>query len=555
MPTKDTDTRTSLVICGPPTANGDLHVGHVAGPYVGADVHVRYLRAVGREAVFASCTDDYQTYTVTTAARLGTTPPELVARSAALIKSTFDGMGIDLDGFSPTDEGYKATVYDYVNRLHVKGKFRLRTVRLPFGERSRGFLVEGFIGGDCPTCLADSRGGFCEGCGHPIDFDALIEPYSILDPGEQISFREVEILVFPVEEYREQLRAYYEEKAPGWRPHLVTLMRELLARPLPDYPITYPVEWGLPAPFAETPGQTLNAWVEGMPASMYCTAYSQRQTGFDPPSNDDAWRAQHGARPIVFMGFDPLYVWAVVHVAELMAHEGRYALTDTFLVNEFYELENEKFSTSKGHVVWARDLVAEVPRDIVRYYLNLSAPEHARTNFSRAAMDQIVGRRLVEPWNELAVLLAKLTAEADGEAGSLPVSPETPKRAAAMVDRFSLCYELESFSLSRAADLVAQYVERLRAHAQRAREEMLDREQLRPRLGDLFLQLRALICCASPILIDLAARAAQAGGFDLRISASEFEVSQTTAFHVPGLALRVVPENRADAPSTAASTV
>src|SRR5436305_7058338 len=93
------DTRPVLVIGGPPTANGDLHVGHVAGPYVGADVHVRYLRAVGREAVFASCTDDYQTYTVTTAARLRTTPPELVARPAALIKSTFDGMGIDLDGF------------------------------------------------------------------------------------------------------------------------------------------------------------------------------------------------------------------------------------------------------------------------------------------------------------------------------------------------------------------------------------------------------------------------------------------------------------------------
>ena len=92
-------------------------------------------------------------------------------------------MGIDLDGFSPTDDGYRSTVYDYVGRLYEMGKFRLRTVRLPYGERSRQFLVEGFVGGDCPTCLADSRGGFCEACGHPIDFDGLIEPYSILDRG------------------------------------------------------------------------------------------------------------------------------------------------------------------------------------------------------------------------------------------------------------------------------------------------------------------------------------------------------------------------------------
>jgi methionyl-tRNA synthetase len=532
--------RRSLVICGPPTANGDLHVGHVAGPYVGADVHVRYLRAVGRDAVFASCTDDYQTYTVTTATRLGTTPPELVAKSAEQIQGTFEAMGIHLDGFSATDDGYKAAVYDYWGRLHAAGKLRLRKVRLPYGERSGRFLVEGFIGGDCPTCLADSRGGFCEGCGHPIDFDGLLEPYSILDKGEPITYREVEILVFPVEEYREQLRAYYKDKTPGWRPHLVTLMHELLERPWPDYPVTYPLEWGLPALFPETPGQTLNAWIEGMPASMYCSAYAERKMGLDAPGHDDAWRAGRGARPIVFMGFDPLYVWALVHVAELIAHGDRYELTDTFLVNEFYELENEKFSTSKGHLVWARDLVAEVPRDVARFYLALSAPEHARTSFSRAVLDKIAGERLVEPWNELAVLLGKLTAEAGGGEGLLlPVSPQTPGQTAAMVGRFSLCYELESFSLGRAADLVVQYLERIRGQAHRASAQGLDRDELRLRLGDLFLQLRALVCCASPILIDLAAEAARAGGFELRMSASDFAVSHTAPFPVPGLALRV----------------
>jgi len=551
----DGATRPVLVIGGPPTSNGDLHIGHVAGPYVGADVHVRYLRAVGRETVFASCTDDSQTYVITSAARLGTTPPELVATSSALIKGTFEAMGIELDGFAPTDDGYRSTVYDYVNRLYANGKFRKRTVRLPYSESTGKFLVEGLVGGDCPTCLADSRGGFCESCGHPIDFDALIEPSSILDPDDKVTFREAEILVFPLEEYREQLTAFYAAKADMWRPHVVALMRELLAQPLPDFPITYPVEWGMSAPFAETPGQTLNAWLEGMPASMYCTAYSQRQLGIEPPANDDAWRAEHDAQLVVFMGFDPLFVWGLVHVAELMAHEGRYVLPDMLLVNEFYELENEKFSTSKGHVVWARDLVAEVPRDIVRFYLSLTAPEHARTNFSRATLDKVAGERLVGPWNELAATLAKLTAEVGGDGEPLPVSPETPSRAAAMVARFSLCFELTSFGLTRAADLVVQNVERLRVHAQRALAENLDRDILRVRLGDLFLQLRALLSCASPILIDLAARAACAGDFELRMSADAFDLAYTTAFSVPNLDLRAAPVGSTDLPSTATRMV
>jgi methionyl-tRNA synthetase len=534
------------VIAGPPTSNSDLHVGHVAGPYVGADVHVRYLRGVGREAVFASCTDDSQTFVVTTAARLGMTPPELVAKSSALIPRTFEAMGIELDGFSPTDDGYRSAVYDYVGRLYAKGKFHKRTVPLPYSERTGEFLVEGFVSGDCPTCLADCRGGFCEACGHPIEPGALIEPRSISDPDDVVTFRDADILVFPLEEYREQLTAYYAAKATTWRPRVLALMRELLAKPLPDYPITYPVEWGLPAPFPETPGQTLNAWVEGMPASMYCTAYAQRQLGIQPTADDDAWRAEHDARPVVFMGFDPLYVWALVHVAELMAHEGRYVLPDNFLCNEFYELENEKFSSSKGHLVWARDLVTEVPRDIVRFYLCLSAPEHARTSFSRATLDKLADQRLVGPWNELAAMLAKLTAEAGAGTEPLPVSAETPARAAAMVARFSLCYELTTFSLSRAADLVAQNVERLRVHAQRALAGDLDTGALRVRLGDLFLQLRALISCAAPILIDLAANAARTGDVDLRICASAFDLRQTTTFAVPSLSLRTAPAGQAD---------
>jgi methionyl-tRNA synthetase len=530
--------RPALIIGGPPTTNGDMHIGHVAGPYVAADVYSRYLRATGREVLFASGGDDSQTYVFTTAARLGTTPAELAAKSWEQIKGTWQAMGIDVDGFAPTDDGYRSNVYNYVNRLYELGKLRMRKVRLPYSEAKRMFLVEGLVGGECPTCLADSRGGICEGCGHPVDFDALINPYSIMDRSDPVSYREAEIMVFPLEEYREQLIAFHKSKQASWRPHCVQFIRELLAKPLPDFPITYPVEWGMPAPFAQTPGQTLNAWLEGMPASMYCHAFAQKQAGIQAPSNDDAWNAGHDAELVFFVGFDNLYIWAAVHIAELIAHEGKYILPDTILCNEFYELENEKFSTSKGHLVWARDLVAEVPRDIVRFYLNLSAPEHSRTNFSRAALDKVVTNRLIRPWNDLAAMLAKLTAEV-GDTEPLPVSQEAAGYAAAMVERFGLCFELSSFSLSRAADLIVQNIGRLRQHAERALNGEFDQDELRVRLGDLFLQLRALVTCASPILIDLADRAAKAGEFELRMTADAFDVGHTAAFAVPNLDMTI----------------
>jgi methionyl-tRNA synthetase len=534
--TADRDERPELVIIGGPTSNGDLHVGHVAGPCLGADVHVRYLRAAGHPVVFATGGDAHQTYVITAAARLGTTPGELAAKSWHLIKGTFEAVAIGLDGFAPTDDAYRAMVYRHVDRLYRLGKFRKRTVPLPYSERTGKFLVEGLVGGDCPTCLADSRGGFCEACGHPIDFGALIEPYSIMDRTDKVTLRDCEILVFPVEEYRERLIAHYAARETSMRPHPIALLRELLARPLPDYPVTYPVDWGLPAPFPETPGQMINAWLEGMPQSMYDTSFAQRQLGLDPPSDDDAWLAERGNRLVVFMGFDPLWVWGVVHVAELMAHEGRYILPDNLLCNEFCDLENEKFSTSKGHVVWARDLVAEVPRDVVRFYLGLTAPEHARTNFSRAALDKVSAQRLVDPWNDLVTALTKLTAEVGG--GPLPVSAQTPAMAAAMVSRFGLCFELDTFSLSRASELIAQNVERLRAQAQRALAEDFDEGTLRVCLGDLFLQVRALVCCAAPVLVDLAAEAAEAGGFGLTVSAAAFEVTRTATFAVPRLSMR-----------------
>ncbi|MGH2941885.1 MAG: class I tRNA ligase family protein, partial [Solirubrobacteraceae bacterium] len=516
--------RPVVIIGPPPTPNGDLHVGHMAGPYLAADVHARYLRAHGRPVVYATATDDSQTYVLASARKLGTTPAALARKSWHEIRRTLGLMGISVDGFAPIDEDYRAAVLDFLTELHAAGKFRLRTVRLPYSEKHGEYLMEGLIEGDCPICLAESRGGQCETCGHAIDVDELIDPRSRLDATDVLTTREAQILVLPMEEYRDQLTAYHTSREPHWRPHVVQLARELLARPLPDFPITYPTRWGIEAPFAETPGQVINAWAEGMAQWMYCTTYAERQMGQERGAYDEPWRAERDIQLVYFLGFDNGYICGMAHVALLLAYEGRYVLPDTIVSNEFYELENEKFSTSKGHVVRVPDLLAEVPRDLIRFYLALTCPEHQRTNFSRTALDKITAQRLVEPWNRLADLLGEAVAAAGGGAGALPVSAAARGRAAAMLERFRACYELGGFSMARAADLVVVQLDRLQRRAAQlgGAQAGSGLEQL----GDLFLEVNALVAGASPITIDLAAAVARAGGLDGALRPGALDVAE-----------------------------
>jgi methionyl-tRNA synthetase len=513
-----------IIIAPPPTPNGDLHIGHIAGPYLAGDVYARYLRALGRQVVFTTGTDDSQTYVLASARRAGRTPEELAASSWLDIRRSLDLMGISVDGFAPFDDGYRATVRKFVDSLHTAGKFRERIVPIPYAERTGEFLMEGLVAGECPHCLSESRGGLCETCGLPIDFGELIDPRSTVDPAEPLTSRDTTVLVLPMEDYREQLTAYYTARQPYWRPHMRQLIEQALAHPLPDFPVTYPSSWGIPAEFPQVPGQVLNAWVEGMPASMYCTYHGAGREG----EHDELWRAEGAAELVYFLGFDNAYFWGMNHLALLMAHEGRYIVPEMIVCNEFYELENEKFSTSKGHVLWTGDLLADVPRDLVRFYLALTCPEHQRTNFSLTGLRQVTSQRLAEPWNQLATALAKAAADAGGDQIVLPVSDAARAHAAALAVRFQACYELNSFSLHRAADLIATQVARLADHAARLSE---NRQSEGPGpLGDLFFETRVLLAGAAPVLIDLAAAVGTAGR---EITLSRLDATEISPFPLP----------------------
>lgn len=490
--------RPAVVIAATPTPNGDLHVGHLAGPYLSADIYARRLRALGRPVTFTTCTDDSQSYVLASARRKGVTPGELSAGAGAAIEKSLDAMGISMSGLPPTDATYRATVLDFVTRLHRDGRLRLRTVSLPYARSSGQFLYDGLVSGECPVCLAGSSAGACEGCGHPNNFTELLRPYSTLDPDDPVGHRECTVLVLPAEEYRDRIERHFARVSPGWRPHAVQLFREILARPLPDIPVTVPGEWGIEAPFDETPGQILYPWIEAMPASIYATWWEAgRRTGEPAAEIDAHWLAREDAELVCFHGFDNVYHWALMDLVMLLAHGDRYITPVSNVCNEFYELDHAKFSTSRNHLINSGELLENAPRDVARFVLALTAPEYQRTNYSHDSARDLARDRLVEPWNALADALGALVGAAGTE--PLPVSDEGRRRAAAIGARYSAAYTLATFSPAQAADTTAQQIGRLRQAAAAAGPGAT-----RDPLGDLLVQVAAVLTGAAPILIDTA---------------------------------------------------
>jgi methionyl-tRNA synthetase len=480
-----------VVISPAPTANGDLHLGHLAGPFLAADAYTRYARAAGQEVLFGTGIQDTQTYVVTTAHRLGITPRALAARSAEDVEATLAALGIRVDGFTSLDERVTKVVVDFIDRLHSAGRLRLRAITFPYSPRTGEFLVDGYVRGGCPVCLADACGGQCEGCGHPIAAGELIDPRSTMHPDDPVEPREARVLVLPMEEHRDGLHDYFARHGSTMRPHMAQAVQEMLSRPLADYPITFPISWGIPAPFPEVAGQAINSFAEAMAWSIHCTAVSAEQRGAVLAAEDELWFPEAGSKVVFFLGFDNTYPFALAGIAMLLAHGNRYGLPAQFVTNEFYELENEKFSTSRGHVVWGRDLAAEVPRDLIRFHLAATSPELQRADFSRAALDRVTETRLVRPWNRVAAKVDEWAGH-----GPLPVSERSRAAAQRIVERFAAAYELPRFCLSRAAETLAEQLGRL------------DRLAVVPReAGDFCHEVDVVLRCAAPILIDLAERA------------------------------------------------
>lgn len=499
-------TRERLMVISPgPTANGDLHLGHLAGPFLAADVCRRYARARGEDAMFGTGMHFSQNYVVTAATRLGVRPEELRLSSAAQVAETLAAMGIEADGFVCLDDTYRKTVVGFCERLHALDKLKRRVVKLPYSASKGEYLLDSYVRGGCPFCLADGNAGLCESCGHPVDPGELIDPRPAWDPGEPVEWREAEILVFSPEEYRAELTEYFIRLGPSMRPHMAQLIEEMLSRPLPDYPVTQPGTWGIPAPFPGFRDQVIYTHLEGIPFSMYTTAMAAGRNGAPLAATDELWRTDSGTEVVYFLGLDATYPFAIAGTAMLMAL-GDYVLPSRFVTNDFYELAGDKFSTSRDHVVSGRELAAEVPRDLIRFHLAATSPEFQRTDFTRDALARVTGTRLTRPWNRVAAKAGEWAGR-----GPLAVSGRSRFAVQRVLERFADAYGVRRFSLTAAASTMAEQLSRLDCW-----------EPSPDEAGDFCYEVDLLLRCAAPILIDLAAQALPDTTIPDRACATEF---------------------------------
>ncbi|MEE4418761.1 class I tRNA ligase family protein [Streptomyces bugieae] len=438
--------RSFLVTATPPTTNGDLHLGHLSGPYLAADVFCRAQRMLGHTALYVTGGDDHQSYVVATARRLGVEPTDLAARCNRDIRETLHLADIAVDAFTTPDEPYRARVRDFFARLHRAGRLARRTWTFPYDPATGRHLLEGFAAGYCPACLAETCGAICETCGHPNEPATLLYQ-TPTGAGQAVTEpREADVLVLPLEDYRGRFEAFYARHRSTMRPHVLRFVDEMLARPLPDFPVSYPADWGIPVPVDGFPGQVLNVWAEMLPGLTHMAATARAGLAPARPA-PDVWARDSGYELVQFLGYDNTFYFAFAHLGLGFAHGGLIEPA-AIITNEFLHLEGAKFSTSRGHLVWARDLVTKHGADAVRFHLALANPEHQPADFSEADFLTTVDARLRRPLAALHTALAGYDRPA-------PPDPTTTEILGRYRDRMVRAYSMETFSLRQAAETTA----------------------------------------------------------------------------------------------------
>lgn len=434
----------TVIVAPPPTPNGDLHVGHLSGPYLGADIYRRYMKLRHRPVVSALSMDLHQTYVVTTAQERNLSPRDLALKSYHQVRETLQMALIDFDHVGMPNEVYIQSISDWFKALYDAGVVVKRTQSYAYDLKQGRFLFESYASGRCPICLACSNGNICEACGHPNTADKLIRLRpSNGSPNDPIEHREVVEFYLNLESMRRTLETYLANEIVEKRPALRRLLTEVFETSLPDFPVTFPTNWGIPAPFPDSEGLCLNVWAEMVPGHYFWIDEAARKTGrgkIVTPHSKNSY--------VQYFGFDNSFFYVIAQLALALAARkaGLPSLLPTaFITNEFYQLDNFKFSTSQGHLIWGRDLLTELSADEARFYFAWNNPEYNQANFTRTDLDSVLNNKLRIPIREIFDILQ-----------DVPDVPTEPCRASkALLARFENAYATNSQSLRIAASAVA----------------------------------------------------------------------------------------------------
>jgi methionyl-tRNA synthetase len=542
--------RPVFVFSTPPTPNGDLHLGHLSGPYLGADAFVRFQRMNGVAAYHLTGSDDFQSYVVGCAHKENTEPQRVAAHYGAEIRATLSLMDIMVDQFTVTgtDPTYRRGLQNFFSRLVGSGAVQRRKDGALFDGETRKYLYEVDVGGLCPTCSAPTGGNICEECGEPnlcVDIVNAKSRLSVAEPARGTAER----YSLPLHDFRDTVLAHH--RIGKVSPRLQDLARRVFARGEIHLPVTHPAEWGVPPAEPVEGRQVIWVWPEMAYGFLHGIAELGRRHGRD-------WSAdapQRNWKIVHFFGYDNSFYHTILYPVLYALAYPDWSCDIEYNVNEFYLLDGKKFSTSRRHAIWGKDILSPETVDAVRYYLALTRGETERTNFELERCQAVIAGTLIGRWQAwLNGLGGRVDSQFGGHAPDAgvwsPMQSAFLARLQTRLDAIAIHYGADGFSLNGVMrelnGLVDDVIHFTTTH-QCLSGNPEAHDEWRTVIALELAAVRLLAQCAAPVMPRFAARLAEAIGTDgvtshwsdrvtLLRPAAKIRLAAANFFAVPGAA-------------------
>lgn len=368
----------TLITTALPYANGPVHIGHLAGVYVPADIYARYLRLKGEEVLMIGGSDEHGVPITLRAKKEGITPQDVVDRYHGIIKKSFEDFGISFDIYSRTTSAtHRQVASDFFRTLYDKGEFIEKTSEQYYDEEAKQFLADRYITGTCPHCGNErAYGDQCEACGTSLSPTELINPKSAIS-GSQPVMKETKHWYLPLDKWEPFLRQWILEGHKEWKPNVYGQCKSWLDMGLQPRAVSRDLDWGIPVPVEGAEGKVLYVWFDAP------IGYISNTKELLPESWETWWKDPE-TKMVHFIGKDNIVFHCIVFPSMLKAYGDGYILPDNVPANEFLNLEGDKISTSKNWAVWAHEYLEQFPgkQDVMRYVLTANAPETKDNDFS-----------------------------------------------------------------------------------------------------------------------------------------------------------------------------
>ena len=368
----------TLITTALPYANGPVHIGHLAGVYVPADIYARYLRLCGKDVVMIGGSDEHGVPITIKAKNEGVTPQDIVDRYHGIIKESFKGLGISFDIYSRTTSAmHKETASEFFRRLYDKGEFVEKSSMQLYDEKANQFLADRYVTGECPHCHNErAYGDQCEACGTSLNATDLINPKSAIT-GNTPVLKETKHWYLPLDKWESHLSKWILEGHKEWKTNVYGQCKSWIDMGLQPRAVSRDLDWGVPVPVEGAEGKVLYVWFDAP------IGYISNTKELLPDTWETYWKDPE-TRIINFIGKDNIVFHCIVFPAMLSAYGDNFQLPDNVPANEFLNLEGDKISTSRNWAVWLHEYLVDFPgkQDVLRYVLTANAPETKDNDFT-----------------------------------------------------------------------------------------------------------------------------------------------------------------------------